>query len=119
VDRRALFETDPEEQNIVKRFTLSLNNYLGQRRRTGIDRHPPTRLSRENAYRLRANALFFRDSIPYSDPVCHDTFPNQYISIHDLLYDRDSKRNPLVRPCAENEIRYFHIPANNMDWAEV
>jgi hypothetical protein len=52
-------------------------------------------------------------------------FPNQKISMHNLLYD--SEVNPLSRdqltkddPDAApgDRIRYFHLPANNMKWVE-
>lgn len=44
-------------------------------------------------------------------------FPNQKIAMHKIL--EDTTNNPLMEPCPENCIRYFHFPTNNMQWIEV
>jgi hypothetical protein len=35
-----------------------------------------------------------------------------------LLCD-EGEINPLMQPCGDDIIRYFHLPANNMIWVEV
>jgi hypothetical protein len=51
------------------------------------------------------------------DPRCYGRFPHQKISIRQLLYNKDE--TPLYRSENKNELRYFHLPANNMAWVEV
>lgn len=67
---------------------------------------------------IMAPMIFFEDSRPYEIPGVDNKFPNQEISIKRLLAD-DRDANPLMQPCEENMIRYFHLPANNMIWVEV
>ncbi|KAK8071235.1 hypothetical protein PG997_011438 [Apiospora hydei] len=43
-------------------------------------------------------------------------FPNQKIPVHELL--ESTEDNPLMEPCPEDHIRYFHFPTNNMEWIE-
>ena len=45
-------------------------------------------------------------------------FPNQKIAVHDLLY-RDDRPSALLRDDPQKTLRYFHFPANNMEWIEV
>jgi hypothetical protein len=71
-----------------------------------------------NGFGFRASAVFFRNSEPYTDPSCSDHFPNQEKPLKDLLYNKDKAVNPLMRDCEKCEIRWFHFPANNMDWVE-
>jgi hypothetical protein len=63
--------------------------------------------------------IFFHGSLPNTIDGYPDKFPHQRISIEDLLYNKDALKNPLMRKCEDNEFRYFHLPANNMEWVEV
>jgi hypothetical protein len=67
---------------------------------------------------IKAPMIFFKDSRPYDIPGVENTFPNQKIHLSKLLAD-DKYANPLMQPCDDNMIRYFHLPANNMTWVEV
>lgn len=67
---------------------------------------------------MDAYAIFFRNSEPHDDESCSDNFPNQKFPIKDLIYQK-AAGNPLMRPCKQNEVRYFHLPGNNMEWIEV
>lgn len=68
---------------------------------------------------LNANLIYFKDAHPYDHPSFPDeNFPNQKIPLRQLL-EEDKKSNPLMWECEDNMIRYFHLPANNMDWVEV
>jgi hypothetical protein len=67
---------------------------------------------------IKASMIFFKNSRPYDIPGVDNTFPNQKIPIKKLLAD-DRDANPLMKPCDDNMIRYFHLPANNMIWVEV
>jgi len=119
-EQRALFETEEETKNLVNRFRLSLSNYFNNKPRPNHDPSlNPTTPTKENAYGMNAYALFFRDFEPYSDPSCFDKFPNQKLAVKDLVFNEDKEKNPLMRECGENEIRYFHLPGNNMEWVEV
>jgi len=72
-----------------------------------------------NRYGLNANMILFKDSKKYTDKDYPDEFPNQKIPLDELLYEEDKARNPLMKECPKNMIRYFHLPANNMSWVEV
>ena len=78
-----------------------------------------TKPSPANQYGLSANMILFENSEKYTDRDYPDEFPNQKISIDELLYEEDAERNPLMKKCPDNMIRYFHLPANNMSWVEV
>jgi hypothetical protein len=67
---------------------------------------------------IKASMIFFKNSRPYDIPGVDNKFPNQKISIKKLLAD-EPYANPLMQPCDDNMIRYFHLPANNMIWVEV
>ena len=75
--------------------------------------------TKDNGFGMSAYAIFLRSGLPYNDENCSDKFPNQKISIEELLLKPDEATNPLMRKCEENEIRYFHLPGNNMHWVEV
>lgn len=51
-----------------------------------------------------------------NDRRCCGEFPHQKISIRKLLYNKSD--TPLTRTDNKNELRYFHLPANNMAWVE-
>jgi hypothetical protein len=117
-EQRAVFEVDKDLKFLVKRFTGSLGHYL----RRPLTKEPlpnPPKPSKETAYGLNAYMVVFQNSVGFTDPTCVDTFPNQKIPVKDLLYNKNQEINPLMKPCGENEIRYFHLPGNNMEWIEV
>ena len=51
------------------------------------------------------------------DQHCSGKFPHQKIEIQHLLHNEEVKL--LKRTDDKNDLRYFHLPANNMAWAEV
>jgi len=55
--------------------------------------------------------------VTINHPLCHGQFPNQKISIQKLLYNKTD--TPLKRTMDKDQLRYFHLPANNMKWVEV
>jgi len=67
---------------------------------------------------VKAAMIYFKKSRPYTVPGFENEFPSQKVSIKELLAD-DEERNPLMWACGEDEVRYFHFPANNMVWIEV
>jgi hypothetical protein len=67
---------------------------------------------------IKAPMIFFKNSRPYDIPGVENSFPNQKIPIKILLAD-EPEVNPLMQPCDDNMVRYFHLPANNMIWVEV
>lgn len=88
--------------------------------------HPGVPEEREKSWilsDLNANAIYFKKKQdlahpePYDHPDLRDNFPNQKIPL-ELLLGTDEK-NPLMWPCEPGMIRYFHLPANNMEWIEV
>ncbi|KAG9235378.1 hypothetical protein BJ875DRAFT_374401 [Amylocarpus encephaloides] len=50
------------------------------------------------------------------NPLCYGEFPHQKISIRQLLYNKT--KTPLTRMEDKDQLRYFHLPANNMAWVE-
>ena len=50
-------------------------------------------------------------------PLVHGSFPHQKISIQQFLYNKEG--TPLKRSSRKDQLRYFHLPANNMKWVEV
>jgi hypothetical protein len=67
---------------------------------------------------MKASMIYFKNSRPYTVPGVENEFPNQKISVKELLVD-DAEKNPLMWGSGEDEVRYFHFPANNMVWIEV
>jgi hypothetical protein len=67
---------------------------------------------------MEANMMFWKDSQPHTLAGHPEKFPNQKIPINDLLYIRSSE-NLLMKTCEDRMVRYFHLPANNVSWAEV
>ncbi|KAI0891067.1 hypothetical protein F4806DRAFT_336737 [Annulohypoxylon nitens] len=65
----------------------------------------------------QAPVIFFKGGKPHNIPRINDCFPNQKISVRELLTGTSAARNPLMQH-DEDTIRYFHLPANNMDWVE-
>ena len=116
---RAVFEEEDATKALVQRLTTSLNNFFRTSTRRQTPTHDPEKPTKDNAFGMNAYAIFFRNSEPYMDQHCSDQFPNQKIPIKDLIYKKDVTTNPLMRSCEKNEIRYFHIPGNNMEWIEV
>lgn len=49
-------------------------------------------------------------------PLVHGKFPHQKISIQQFLYNKEG--TPLKRRTGKDQLRYFHLPANNMKWVE-
>ena len=117
-EQRAVFEAGEETKYLVKRFRTSLGHYV----KRALPSHSSAGLLRpcqENGYGLNAYAVFFKNSERFSDKSCSDQFPNQKIPVRDLLYNKQKETNPLMRDCGDDEIRYFHLPGNNMEWIEV
>ena len=55
--------------------------------------------------------------VTYQHPLVHGKFPHQKISIQQLLYNKE--QTPLKRTASKKQLRYFHLPANSMNWVEV
>ena len=66
---------------------------------------------------IKAPVIYLKGSQPYNVPGIPNTFPNQKITIKQLLTN-DARVNPLMQPCEDGMVRYFHLPANNMLWVE-
>lgn len=57
-----------------------------------------------------------KGGVNMNHPLVHGSFPHQKISMQHLLYNK--KDTPLKRSTKPNEYRYFHLPANSMQWVE-
>ena len=75
---------------------------------------------------LNANIVYFRrgKSSQHLEPYYHENFlpskfPDQKLSLSQLLSSDHPENNPLMWQCEKDMIRYFHIPSNNMEWIEV
>lgn len=116
--QRAYFEGGDETKGMVVR----LKRYLHTRFPSLPDRENPLPIptwpTKDNAFGLSAYMIFFKKSEPFTDTHYPDQYPNQRIAVKDLL-DKNVKTNPLMQECGDDEIRYFHLPGNNMEWIEV
>jgi hypothetical protein len=121
---RSRLEFRPETKTgaILKEFKESMNEWRSVNGRVSSDARqkliPPHDLDDGVNTEIKAPIIFFKNSRPYDIPGVENTFPNQKIAIKELLAD-DEDTNPLMQPCDDNMIRYFHLPANNMIWVEV
>jgi len=125
---REAFQADPERRYLVFRLESSLNRYFRrdpyQRTRkntptTGLGSVSPIKSAvADRGFGMKANVIYWKDSQPHAVDKLPGEFPDQMCSIEDLLYTR-SEENPLVKACESGMIRYFHLPANNLRWAEV
>ncbi|KAL2063961.1 hypothetical protein VTL71DRAFT_4455 [Oculimacula yallundae] len=115
--QRAYFEEDGETKLLVDRFKVSLAERIPRLRHGVVFDGVPTKPCKENSYGLNAYMVFFKNAEPFTNELYLGKFPNQRIAVKDLLHD-DKGTNPLMQECGENEIRYFHLPGNNMDWIE-
>ncbi|RYP74975.1 hypothetical protein DL771_002623 [Monosporascus sp. 5C6A] len=78
----------------------------------------------EPLYGLKASAMYFELNgrtntwvgYDYKHPKYTGRFPNQKISMHEILNEPNG--NPLMEECPRDNIRYFHFPTNNMSWVE-
>jgi len=81
----------------------------------GISVQPP--------YGFKACAMHFKKSLSgwvgtdHTRDKYSGNFPNQKISVHDLLEGSDV--NPLSEQYQSDYMRYFHFPTNNMRWIGV
>jgi hypothetical protein len=123
---RSLFNSDPEGTNgLAQRLKISLNNWRGSMgmsmplREYSYEDRAVSKPCKENCFGMNANMLFFKTMGPLTDPEFAGQFPNQEIPLKDLLYNKSPSANPLMKNCRRDEVRYFHIPANNMEWIEV
>ena len=66
---------------------------------------------------IKAPVICFKDGQPFDVPGVAKSFPNQKVTMADLLSE-DKTRNPIMQPAEDNVVRYFHLPANNMVWVE-
>ena len=74
---------------------------------------------------IRAGVMHFRDNgafewtgFDYEGPFAErylGHFPDQKMSIHDLLHDRE--HNPFT--AYKNDIKWFHFPVNHVQWVQV
>jgi hypothetical protein len=122
VRSRLEFQPGTKAGAILREFKESMNEWRSVNGRVSFDARqklvPPYNLDDGVDAEIKAPIMFFKDSRPYDIPGIENTFPNQKIAIKELLADeRDT--NPLMQPCDDNTIRYFHLPANNMIWVEV
>lgn len=122
--RRSYFEarTNTETGSTLKNFKATLSEWrrLNHKRDPAHGRSLPldSKVKDSVESHVKASVVYFKDSRPYDVPGINNSFPNQKLSIAELLSD-DRDYNPLMQPCVEGMIRYFHLPANNMHWVEV
>ncbi|PVH76685.1 hypothetical protein DL98DRAFT_464692 [Cadophora sp. DSE1049] len=116
--QRAYFEADDETKVLVDRLKRCLHRKFPLLVERQNPLPNPNRPSKENAFGLSAYMVFFKKSEPFTDTRYLDQFPDQRIAVQDLLYNDDTATNPLMQKCGDDEIRYFHLPSNNMEWIE-
>ncbi|KAI1743826.1 hypothetical protein F4680DRAFT_407618 [Xylaria scruposa] len=78
---------------------------------------------REETEGFRAGVMYFKKNESgnawkgHSHKDCEETYPNQKLSMQKIL-DSKNTENPLAQMPHGDELRYFHFPANNMEWIE-
>ncbi|TRX92587.1 hypothetical protein FHL15_006514 [Xylaria flabelliformis] len=76
---------------------------------------------REETEGFKAGVMYFKKWgnawEGHSHENCEETYPNQKLSIQKILDPKNAK-NPLAHKPRGDELRYFHFPANNMEWIE-
>jgi hypothetical protein len=121
---RAKLECQPETKagTLLKVFKETISDWRGVHGWASVEDKSALRLPIDLDNRadseIKASMIFFKDSRPYNIPGVENAFPNQKIPIKKLLAD-EPDANPLMKPCDDNMVRYFHLPANNMIWVEV
>ena len=131
---REAFEADGSNTprgKLLVRFKVTRNHWSRPTARSRSEALPqaPTQVDRASHQKLEknnidlddfnANLIYFKGARPYDHPDFPDEkFPNQKIPLRQLLKE-DKEKNPLMRECEKDMIRYFHLPANNMVWVEV
>ncbi|KAH7369612.1 hypothetical protein BKA65DRAFT_385928 [Rhexocercosporidium sp. MPI-PUGE-AT-0058] len=116
--QRAHFEAESETNLMIDRLKMSLVDRFPRLKVREEPLPGTTKPSKENAFGLNAYMVFFKNSAPFTDGRYPDKFPDQRIAVKDLLYDKNKETNPLMQKCGDDEIRYFHLPGNNMEWIE-
>ena len=125
----------PPSHNILRQRNMSLlKKSRDQTKQNRSTRAPapaidPPKSEEEKAqpgplYGLKACAMYFCiDETSgtwvgksHGNPRLDGTFPNQKIPMDEILNEEE---NPLMEPCRDSEIRYFHFPTNYMSWVEV
>lgn len=66
---------------------------------------------------IKAPVFYFKGGRPMQVPGVPGSFPSQKVTMATLLSE-DETRNPIMQPCDDDVVRYFHLPANNMIWVE-
>lgn len=121
---RSRLESQPETKAgiLLDCLKRSINEWRVARGRNPVETSDSPRPLRDSDGgingEIKASMIFFKNSRPYDIPGVDRTFPNQKIPIKKLLTD-DPYSNPLMQPCDNSMIQYFHLPANNMIWVEV
>lgn len=141
---RGIFEAERDSTasgKLLRQFKFMRNTRLPRKTTTGTPSNPRVHQNTENSGILtqfsedrekqfilkdtNANVIYFKKKekeghlAPYDHPqFSPSTFPDQKVPLSRLLED-NLKENPLMWECEKDVIRYFHIPANNMEWIEV
>jgi hypothetical protein len=140
--REALLHTsDKKDRALLETVGTNLDEWRSDRRegikrvrawsqRRDVPWHDPESAGTEKAATdryhpdkdLKAYALAFKDGkgVTIDNELCSGKFPDQKIVVHDLLR---SENSPLGKHTAEStassgNVRYFHLPSNNMQWVE-
>ena len=109
---RVLFENEETTKDLARKFKTSLRKWYSKSCRFS-DEHTTEyqsfeKLCKENCFGMDAHMIFYKNSRPFSIEGYEGRFPNQTISMKDLLYNQgDYEKNPLMKPCEEGMIRYF------------
>ncbi|KAH8679093.1 hypothetical protein BGZ60DRAFT_402512 [Tricladium varicosporioides] len=132
-------EINSDKEKIFAKFRVTLETWVEENTNLPTRKFPAPKLpntnseilkEREEAFLLqdlKVNAVYFRKTgngensypAPYDHPdLLPEKFPDQKIPLDQFLQN-DSEHNPLMWKCNEDMIRYFHIPANNMEWEAI
>lgn len=123
IDKEGKYSQKPERKEDILELLQRVHIWETDRDPTNANANAPTSTEqhdfKDSGNGFDARVIKFRHGLGgerYYHPKCHGEFPNQKVSVEDLLFDPGS---PLTQACEEGTIRHFHLPANNMYWVEV
>jgi len=130
-DLRAALAADPKYAPVIERLEVLRKNFAQLIFASDSETAPPRAAYKPDITRNAdereqspfvgplASIMMFAKSVPFTtkNPRCQGVFPNQRIPVYELLEEKSN--NPLMEKCVDGVIRYFHLPANQMQWVEV
>jgi hypothetical protein len=111
---KKLLDKDKSKPNDRYRRDLKTLQEVGTWTTAIIDPiHSDTPVEEEEDYGLTTYKITLRKNL---GTLSYNTYDLDEYPLHEVLYKKEN--NPLMEPCRENTIRYYHFPGNDMLWVE-